>query len=142
MRSTLQATDVKEGQLLPPLAVLITPSLIVAGAIASGDYENVHHDFAAAQKAGTRDIFMNILTSNGWVQRYVTDWAGPSARIQSIEMRLGAPNFPNETMTLTGTVIRKETVEGECRIELRISGMNSLGEHVGATVRLGLPVQE
>ena len=31
---------------------------------------------------GMQDVFMNILTTNGLVGRYVTDWAGPDARVR------------------------------------------------------------
>ncbi len=53
--------------------------MIVAGALASHDFTAVHHDKAAAQAQGMQDVFMNILTTNGLVGRYVTDWAGPNA---------------------------------------------------------------
>ena len=133
--------DIREGQALPKLKLAVTPSLIVAGAMATNDYENVHHDKAAAQARGVPDIFMNILTSNGHVQRYVTDWAGPQARIKSIALNLGAPNFAGDEMTLSGAVVAKSEAEGERLVEVRVSGANSLGEHVGATVRLSLPAE-
>lgn len=124
--------DVTVGQALPELAVPITASAIVAGAIATNDFENVHHDKAAAQAAGVPDIFMNILTTNGFVQRYVSDWCGAGARIAAVEIRLGAPNFVGDTMRLTGTVAR---VEGSA-IDIAVSGRNAIGEHVAATVTL------
>ena len=131
--------DIAEGQALPKLKIALTPSLIVAGAMATNDYENVHHDKAAAQARGTPDIFMNILTTNGHVQRYVTDWAGPEARIKSIALKLGAPNFAGDVMTLSGAVVGKSEADGEGLVDVRVSGANSLGEHVGATVRFSLP---
>jgi len=38
-------------------------SAIVAAAMATNDFEKVHHDKAAAQASGVPDIFMNILTT-------------------------------------------------------------------------------
>jgi acyl dehydratase len=70
-------SDVSVGDDLPPLPIPITTSLVVGGALASRDFTPVHHDRAAAQAAGLQDVFMNILTTNGLVGRYVTDWAGP-----------------------------------------------------------------
>lgn len=131
--------SVRTGEQLPGLNVPITASLIVAGAIATSDYSLVHHDKAHAQAAGTPDIFMNILTSNGLVQRFVHDWAGPGARIRSLKMRLGAPNFPGDAMQLSGTVTGKEVIGKEKIVEVAVSGRNRLGEHVTATVRLALP---
>ena len=131
--------SVRIGEQLPGLNVPVTASLIVAGAIATSDYSLVHHDKAHAQAAGTPDIFMNILTSNGLVQRFVHDWAGPGARIRSLKMRLGAPNFPGDALRLSGTVTTREGIGKEKIVEVAVSGRNRLGEHVTATVRLALP---
>lgn len=127
--------DVKPGQALPELIVPITASAIVAGAIATNDFENVHHDKAAAQSKGVPDIFMNILTTNGFVQRFVNDWTGPSVRIRKIAIRLGAPNFVGDTMKLTGEVTEVDVAARLARV--KVSGRNSIGEHVTATVTIG-----
>ncbi|MBW8806453.1 MAG: acyl dehydratase, partial [Catenulisporales bacterium] len=94
----------KVGETLPELVIPITATRIVSGAIASRDYQDVHHDVSAAREKGSPDIFMNILTTNGLVGRFVTDWAGPQARVLKIAIRLGVPNYPGDTMTLTGSV--------------------------------------
>jgi acyl dehydratase len=124
------------GDVLPPLSIDITPRLIVAGAIASRDYQNVHHDKAAAQALGSPDIFMNILTTNGLVGRYVTDWAGPGARLRKVDIRLGAPNFPGDCMTFSGEVTASDVASGE--VEITVRAENSLGAHVTGRVVLAL----
>ena len=130
--SALQMSDVRVGDSWPPLAIDITPKLIVGAAIASRDYQNVHHDKDAAQALGSPDIFMNILTTNGLVGRFVTDWAGSSARLNKIAIKLGAPNYPGDTMTLTGEVL---SIDGDTRrVELDVKGANQLGNHVTGTV--------
>ena len=121
----------KVGETLPELVIPITPTRIVSGAIASRDYQDVHHDVPAAREKGSPDIFMNILTTNGLVGRYVTDWAGAEARILKIAIRLGVPNHPGDTMTLTGSVAR---VGDDGSIEVSIRGANQLGNHVTGTV--------
>lgn len=128
--------DITVGTALPPLAIDITAKLIVAGALASQDFEPVHHDATAARAAGTADIFMNILTTNGLVGRYLTDWAGPRARLQRLQLKLGAPNYPGDTMTLTGEVT--ETSEGGvCTVAFK--GKNGLGYHVTGQAQLAWP---
>ncbi len=82
------------GDALPELAIPLDRTLIVATAIASQDFEDVHHDPAAAQGRGTPDIFMSINATNGFIDRYITDWTGPQGRIRSTSLRLGVPNFP------------------------------------------------
>lgn len=115
---------------LPPLEIPLTRSLIVATAIASRDYQDVHHDPALARERGSQDIFMNILTTNGLVERFVTSWAGPTAVVKRIKIRLGAPNYPGDTMTLTGSV---SAVDGD-RVTVDVLGTNSLGTHVSGSV--------
>ena len=127
--------DVSVGDELPALDISLTRTLIVATAIASRDYQDVHHDPGLAQERGSKDIFMNILSTNGFVGRFVTDWAGPDAVLKKVAIRLGAPNYPGDTMRMTGSVTAKD--EGEVEVTLR--GANSLGEHVTGTVRLELP---
>src|ERR1700690_969771 len=95
---------VSVGDELPELDIALTRSLIVATALASRDYTEVHHDPAVAVRQGSKDVFMNILSTNGFVGRFVTDWAGPDALLKRVSIRLGAPNYPGDTMHLSGTV--------------------------------------
>ncbi len=129
--------SVSVGDRLPELPVPITTSLVVAGALASRDYTPVHHDKSAAQAQGMSDVFMNILTTNGFVGRFVTDWAGPDAVIRRVKIKLGAPNLPGDTMTLSGSVMAKD--ESERVLEVQVDGKNSWGSHVTGTVTVALP---
>lgn len=129
--------SVAVGDALPELPIPITVTLVVGGAIASRDYTPVHHDKAAAQAQGMSDVFMNILTTNGLVGRYVTDWAGPDAFVKNVAIKLGAPNLPGDTMKMVGTVKSKDEAKGEVVVE--IAGKNGWGNHVTGTVRVALP---
>jgi acyl dehydratase len=135
MTTSKRIGEVSVGDALPELKIPLTTSLIVSGALVSRDFTPVHHDKAAAQAAGMPDVFMNILTTNGLVGRYVTDWAGPDARIKNVKIKLGTPNSAGDTMTITGSVSEKEGDE----VTVDVSGKNAWGEHVGATVRVALP---
>ena len=128
---------VQVGDRLPELAIDLSASLIVGGALASRDFTPVHHDRAAAQAQGMSDVFMNILTTNGLVGRFVSDWAGIDARIQGIAIQLGTPNLPGDRMTLSGTV--KALDESQGLVEVEIAGKNSWGNHVTGTVTVALP---
>ncbi len=131
---SLTDTDVNVGDQLAPLVLPLTRSLIVATALASRDYQDVHHDPTLAQQKGSQDIFMNILTTNGLIGRYVTDWAGPDAIIKNVSIRLGVPNYAGDTMTITGTVTSKQ----DGQIVVGVVGANSMGNHVTGTVTLTL----
>ena len=137
--TTLRFDEVEVGTQLPQLDVPLTRSLIVATAIASRDYQDVHHDPDLAVERGSPDIFMNILSTNGYVGRFVTDWAGPDAILKKVSIRLGAPNYPGDTMVMTGSVAAKEEVDGEGVITVDLVGANSRGNHVTGTVTLALP---
>ncbi len=137
MGASVRVGDVGVGDRLPPLTVEVTTSLIVAGAIASRDYQDVHHDPGLARARGAKDIFMNILTTNGFVGRFVTDWAGPDSVLRRVQLSLGVPNYPGDTMRMSGTVASVDRDGGE--VEVRVRGQNDRGDHVTATVAVALP---
>lgn len=126
------------GATLPTLTVPITRTLVVAGALASRDFQDVHHDAEIAKEKGSLDIFMNILTTNGLVGRYVTDSFGEGAVLRKVAIRLGVPNYPGDTMVLSGTIT---AVDGTTA-EVRVVGSNALGDHVTGTVTVTLPEAE
>lgn len=134
---SVQYADVSVGDELPEIEIPITPALIVGGALASRDFTPVHHDVAAAKATGAQDIFMNILTTNGLVGRFVTDWAGPDATIKKLGIKLGSPNHPGDTMKLVGSVSAKDDALHE--IQIQLVGKNGWGHHVEGTVTLTLP---
>jgi acyl dehydratase len=137
--TTLKWADIEIGDEVAPLDVAITTTMIVAGAIASRDFMPVHHDRAYADKQGSPNLFMNILTTNGYCVRFLTDWAGPEAMVKNLSIRLGVPSFPDDPLRFTGTVTGKtEGSGGENFVEVTFQGANSLGNHVSGTAVLSL----
>ncbi len=127
------------GEELPAWELDVTPAVVVAGAIASRDFMPVHHDRDYAQAQGAPDIFMNILTTNGYVARYVTAWAGPEARLRGIAIRLGGPAIPGQPLRFSGRVVA-DSVDGDERVvEVALRAANDLGDHATGTVSLTLP---
>jgi acyl dehydratase len=127
------------GETLPELVIEASVRNIVSTALASRDFQDVHHDVAMAQERGSKTIFTNILTSNGYCLRYVTDWTGPEAVVKKAAIRLGVPNYAGDTMTMSGTVEAVEPLtEGEL-VTVAVRGRNSLGDHVTGTVTVLLP---
>lgn len=122
------------GEQLPEWSLPMTPTTIVSTAIATRDWQDVHHDRDIAQAAGSKDIFMNILTSNGLVERFVVDWLGHDAELKGIAIRLGAPAYPYDTLTFRGTV---ESVEDGVAT-IAVVGAVSLGDHVTGTVKVAV----
>ena len=137
--TTLAFDDVNVGDELPLCPIPLTPTLIVSTAIASRDYQDVHHDRDMATKKGSEDIFMNILTTSGLSARYVGDWAGSDAVFKNLKIRLGTPNYPDDCMTMSGSVTAKREADGEAIAEISFQGRNSRGPHVTGTVDVALP---
>lgn len=139
---TLAAGRVRVGDSLPEWHVHATPTFVISTAIATRDFQDVHHDRDAARARGSQDIFVNILTSTGLVQRYVTDWAGPEALVRGVAIRLGAPCYAYDTLRFFGQVTDRVTEAGEERVLVEVVGRGGLGDHVTGTVRIVLPEGE
>lgn len=128
--TSVATQPVRVADTLPPLTVDASPTFVVATALATRDFQDVHHDRDLAQAKGSKDIFVNILTDTGLVERFVTDWAGPTARIRSINLKLGVPWYAYDSVTFTGEVV--EITDDV--VTVSVTGTNSLGKHVISTV--------
>jgi acyl dehydratase len=140
---TLRWSDITVGDEVTPLEIPVTTTMIVAGAIASRDFMPVHHDRDYANKQGSPNLFMNILTSNGYCVRFLTDWAGPEAMITKLAIRLGVPSFPDDPLRFTGSVTGKTEGPAGVRpaenfVEVTFQAANSLGNHVSGTAVVSL----
>jgi acyl dehydratase len=135
-----RCTEIAVGDELPGFDLPVTSTVIVAGAIASRDFMPAHHDSTFAKAQGAPDLFMNILTTNGYISRFVTDWAGPEAMIRNIKIRLGAPAIPGQPLRFSGQVTGTSQEAGECLIELAVRAANDLGDHATGTVLVSLPL--
>lgn len=129
--------DVTVGQSLPSLELEVTPTFVISTAMATRDFQDVHHDRDRAQGSGAKDIFLNILTTNGLVARLVTDWAGPRARLRRTSIRLGVPAYAGDTLVLSGSVSGVDPETGD--VEITVRGTDSLGDHASGTVVVALP---
>lgn len=134
----IYASELSVGDTLPEFVLPITAKLVVSTAMASQDFQDVHHDKNAAIEKGTPDIFMNILTTNGIVGRYLTDWAGPGSRIKNIQFNLGAPNFPGDTMVMSGEITELSDEAEHTLAHINFKGKNGMGNHVSGTAIMQL----
>lgn len=135
----LRGDAINVGDELPPFELPVTSTVIVAGAIASRDFMPAHHDAEYARGQGAPDLFMNILTTNGYVARFITDWAGPEAMVRKIAIRLGAPAVPGQPLRFSGQVAQTSREGDECVVEVSVRAANDLGDHATGTVTVSLP---
>ncbi len=138
-RSSLKAASINVGDALPPVDVELTHTIVASTAIASMDFMPVHHDkdYALAQFAP--DAFLNILSSNGFVSKFLTDWAGPECWVKKIAVKLGVPATPHKTLRFTGAVLTKTEQGDEVVIEVSVQGALDTGNHVTGTATITLP---
>ncbi|MBL1077415.1 MaoC family dehydratase [Nocardia sp. 2] len=134
MTATVEPAAVQVGTVLPELVIHADTTFVVSSALATRDFQDVHHDPAKAVERGSKTIFVNILTDTGLVQRFVTDWAGPRAIVKKIALRLGVPLYAGDTLTLSGTV---SAIDGE-DITIDVVGRDSLGDHITAKAVISL----
>jgi len=127
---------------LPDLVIDVTPTFVIASALATRDFTDVHHDRDRAVARGAKDIFVNILTTTGLVQRYVSGWAGtvaPDAVVRAVSVRLGVPCHAGQTLTLSGQVTPIDGAADGVERVVSVTGRCGLGDHVTATVRIEMP---
>lgn len=136
--TTIDWNGIRVGDELHPLVVDVTATVIVAGAIATRDFMPVHHDRDYANAQGAPDIFMNILSSNAYCSRFLTDWAGPEAMLRRISIRLGVPVHPGSTLTFTGTVTATSLAGDEGTVDVEFRATNDLGDHLTGTATMSL----
>jgi acyl dehydratase len=139
MTTTIDWQALQAGDAIPEMVIDVTPTRVVAGAIASRDFMPVHHDRDFANQQGAPDIFMNILTDTAYCSRFLTDWAGPDAMIHRLAIRLGVPVHPGHTLTYTGEVTGVAREGDLAVIDVTLRAMNELGEHIGGTAQLSVP---
>lgn len=96
--------QVAVGDRLPPLELDVTARTVVLGASASRDWQPQHHDHHWARRKVGSDIFLNTPTQAGWIERYLTDWAGPTGRLGSLTFRMRRTVTPRDLLRFEGTV--------------------------------------
>jgi len=136
--ANLTIQDLAKGDALPALAVDVTATTVVLGALATRDWRPMHHDYDfAVNRNGTRNIFLNTPNQAAWFERYLTDWTGPRGRMGRIKFRMKDSVFPGDTMVFGGSVaaIDEETGWVDLEMELKV------GDNVvtGCTARMALP---
>ena len=140
-RTTLDWSSIRVGDPIAPMTIAVTATVVVAGAIATRDFMPVHHDRDYAATQGSPNIFMNIITDNGYCSRFLTDWAGPEAMVRKVAIRLGVPAYAGSKLEFTGSVTGKSEQDGEGLVEVELRATNDQGDHLSGTAVIGLPLR-
>lgn len=138
-RIGLNAADIAIGDAVTPMDIELTHTIIASTAIASMDFMPVHHDKDYALSQFAPDAFLNILSTNGFVSKFLTDWAGPNAWVKNINIKLGVPAVPHQTLRFTGEVLDKSEVEDKVEITVSVTAANDSGNHATGSAVIALP---
>ena len=136
---SIKFSEINEGDELPVYNREITRTTIVATAIGSRDFTPVHHDHEVAQKTGANDIFLNILSTGGFIGKYLTDWSGPEGEIKKIVISLGMTVYPGDTVMHTGKIAKKYTEGDENLVDVEYALSVAMGPHAWGTATMALP---
>ena len=110
--------DVREGDLLPPLAKCPTQRHLVMYAGASGNYLEYHYDREHALKLGMPGVILHGNLKIAYLGQLVTDWIGAHGTVLKLAARIEGMDLLGETCVATGTVKRKVIDQGPGKVEL------------------------
>ena len=123
----LSFDDVAVGDEAPVLTHKLTRTDLVKYAGASGDFNPMHHDEVAAQKAGQPSVFGHGMFSMGLLGTALTDYVGVG-NVTRYQVRFARQTWPDEELE-TRIVVRDKRHEGTVAlIDLDVRLVNASGE--------------
>ncbi len=107
---------------IPVLSMPITLTRCVLDAAATRDFFPGRHDAAYSRTQGANDAYLNTMFHQGFVDRVVTDWAGPDSWIARRRLRMLAPACVGETLKASGRITKHANHAGEsAEIDITVS---------------------
>jgi len=132
--------DVREGEVLPKVTMQVPFAKVILNAAATNDYFPGHHDPEYARAQGQRNIYLNTMAIEGFIDRVATDWAGPGTFIRKRQMQMRASIYAGDTLYGEGVVTRRyEDAAGRNLVDITISIATDEGPRVPAALTLELP---
>jgi acyl dehydratase len=136
--------DVKEGEQLTRIEDHLDFRRVAMSSATTWDWYPGHHDPSYAQELGLPAIFVNTMHTMGFIDRLVTNWAGPLTFVVRRKVRLGQPLYAGDSMVGEGLVTRRWGEEEEGRphhfVDIEASVTNqSGGSCASAAVTVALP---
>ena len=122
--------DLSVGAEAPPLVVEnISRTHFVRYAVASGDFNPMHHDDTVATSIGNPSVFGHGMLTAGLMARVLKDWFGPAA-LRRFQVRFSKQVWPGETLSCTATVtgLRDAEESGVGLVDVECQVVNQDGE--------------
>lgn len=100
---------IKVGTVIPERVFYLDRALLMAYADASGDQNPIHQNEEFARSVGLPNVIAHGMLTMALVGKYVTDWAGGSAKVKEFSARfikpVIVPASEKVDLTVTATVV-------------------------------------
>jgi hypothetical protein len=90
-------------------------------AAATRDFFPGHHDRDYARAQGVEDMYLNTMFFHGFIDRVVTDWAGPECWIRRRKMKMIEAIPAGHEAVGRGRVVRKYVEAGHHCVEVEVT---------------------
>jgi acyl dehydratase len=122
--------DIEVGYQIPPLVKdPITETQLVMYAGASGDFNPIHTVHAFGEKAGFGGVIGHGMLSMGFAGQFMTNWVGVKA-LKKLAVQFRAVTKPKDVITVSGTVIKKYTKDGQKLVDCELLATNQKGDKI------------
>ncbi len=113
--------DVTLDTVVPAISMDVTYKHAIQHVAAGWDYMPGHHNPDYARSQGQRTIYLNTLFHQSFVDRVLTDWAGPLTFIARRKISMKASIYPDERIIGTAQILRVYRGEaGDGRVDLSV----------------------
>ena len=118
-------STVQIGDELPKMKKQASEAELFLYSAASFNPHRIHYDRAYANFEGHDDLVVHGPLQGSWLTQFVTDWAGPRARLLSIEWQNRASALVGDELIFAGTVTAID--QANTSVKLEISEKNKDG---------------
>ena len=129
--------DVAVGDELPVMTKWASRAQLFLYSAATWNPHRIHYDRDYAQVEGHPDVIVHGPLQGAWLTQYVTEWAGPRARLLRAGWQNRASALPERDLVFTGRIT---AIEGDV-VSIEVAERDGLDGRVlvpgWATLRLG-----
>lgn len=132
--------EINEGDAIGKTSMHVPFEKVILNAAATQDYFPGHHNPEYARGQGQRDIYLNTMAIEGFIDRIATDWAGPHTFIRQRKMQMRASIYAGDTMSGEGQVEKRYQDEaGRTLVDISLTISTAEGPRVPASLTLEIP---
>ncbi len=134
--------EISEGDVVTTVTMDVPFERVILDAAATQDYFPGHHNPAYARHQGQKEIYLNTMAIEGFIDRVATDWAGPHTFIRKRQMQMRSSIYAGDTLRGDGTVEKCYEDDGRHLVDVKINISTDSGLCVPAVLTLELPAEK